>query len=538
MASGIAITKSSLFHLRHLRPPRWLRSRIGRLIFLGNFAGLAILVAGALLLTEMRAQLIQAKIDSLTIQGEVVGNVLAETATVGDPEPQLLDQRARAVLQRLLLPTATRVRVYTIDGDLVADSSVLSDRIIERELPDIAARQEQPPLAQRLGQAAENVSLAFWRPDFNRVEEHQRAAAGERVAGQRRGENNERVVSVSLPIQRVQAVVGVLTLEAGDVETILWRERAAMIPFFFAALFVALATSALLALTIAAPLRRLAAAADSLRRTGATRLSLPTERKRRDEIGELAQSLERMTGALADRIDGNERFAADVMHEIKNPLTSIRSAVETISNVRDDEPRKKLLTIIQADVRRLDRMITDIARASFLEAETARGGVAPLDLGRLLADIAETYAMTRRESEAAVMFKAPAPADAIVMGQDGPLGQVFRNLIDNAKSFSPAGGVVTVSVAMERRREGKVVRAEVTDQGPGIRPEHLENIFTRFYTDRPQGAAFGSNSGLGLSIARQIVESHKGRIWAENIPGVAHEQRLGARLIVELPAVG
>jgi two-component system sensor histidine kinase ChvG len=194
-----------------------------------------------------------------------------------------------------------------------------------------------------------------------------------------------------------------------------------------------------------------------------------------------------------------------------------------------------LLAIIAQDVGRLDRLVTDMARASRLEAETARGAIARVDLGRLLAELSDTYGQTRREAEAVVSFKGPPPAGAIVIGQEGPLGQVFRNLIDNAKSFSPPHGVVTVEVAVTARRDGRMVRATVSDQGPGILPANLESVFQRFYTDRPKGVAFGGNSGLGLSIARQIVEAYKGRIWAENIDGVAPDDRLGARFIVELP---
>jgi len=273
-----------------------------------------------------------------------------------------------------------------------------------------------------------------------------------------------------------------------------------------------------------------------VRETGQTRLFLPEAKNRQDEIGDLAQALERMTGALADRIDMNERFAADVSHEIKNPLTSIRSAVETARNVSDPAAREKLLAIIAADVVRLDRLITDISRASRLEAETARGIGNRVDLGKLLVEIAETYAATQRSDEPAVEFKGPPPPGAFVDGQEGPLGQVFRNLIDNARSFTPPGAMVTISLILLVRRDGRWLRALVEDQGPGIPPENLETIFQRFYTERPKGAAFGRNSGLGLSIARQIVEAHRGKIWAENILDRDTGATRGARLIVELPA--
>lgn len=508
-------------------------SRIARLILLGNLLALGILTAGALVLAELRAQLIQAKIESLATQGELVANVLAEAATVGEPQPALIEERARQVLQRLLLPRATRVRLFRPDGGLIADSNLLADRVDERRLPDL---RENRPGAAGAAATAGGFRLLPWRPERTLTDERARAAQGYIVAGQRISEQGERVVSVSLPIQRVQAVVGVLTLEAGDVDDILMAERRAMLPFVLASAAVILLSSVMLALGIARPLRRLADAADRLRRTGATRLVLPEVSRRKDEIGDLGQALERMTAALADRIDSNERFAADVAHEIKNPLTSIRSAVETARTVQDADSRARMLGIIAADVGRLDRLITDIARASRLEAETARGAAERVDLAQLLAEITDIYTATRAPNDPVVTFKGPPPSDCIVAGQPGPLGQVFRNLIDNAKSFSPPGGAVTIAVESVRRREGRIVRATVSDQGPGIPPANLETIFERFYTDRPKGAAFGGNSGLGLSIARQIVDAHKGRIHAENIPGLEEGQSLGARLIVELPA--
>jgi two-component system sensor histidine kinase ChvG len=331
----------------------------------------------------------------------------------------------------------------------------------------------------------------------------------------------------------VQAVLGTVTLESADVERILVAERASMIPFMIGAAVAIFLSSLLLALFIATPLRRLAWAADRLRLTGATRLHLP-EARRKDEIGALAHSLEAMTGALADRIDANERFAADVSHEIKNPLASIRSAVDSARAVSDEDRRGKLLGIVAQDVKRLDRLITDISRATRIEAETARADLDQVDLGAMLFELARAYPAAEDEPHhVEVIFAGPKPAGAVVLGQAGALGQVFRNLIDNARSFSPDGGRVSVAVEVLRGKEGPFVRASVEDQGPGIPPENLETIFRRFYTQRPKGAAFGGNSGLGLSIARQIVGAHNGRIYAQNAERDGAIS--GARLVVELP---
>jgi two-component system sensor histidine kinase ChvG len=195
--------------------------------------------------------------------------------------------------------------------------------------------------------------------------------------------------------------------------------------------------------------------------------------------------------------------------------------------------------IVAQDVRRPDRLITDIARASRMEAETARGDLVRVDLARLVSDIAESYASAPGEtSEVAVAFRGPPPDGAWVLAQEGPLGQVFRNLVDNAKSFSPKDGVVTLRVDVRRGREGQVVRATVEDQGPGIPAENLESVFDRFYTHRPRQAGFGAHSGLGLSIAKQIVSSFSGRVWAENIEGLTPEKPVGARFSVEFPQAG
>jgi two-component system sensor histidine kinase ChvG len=525
----------------------YLKSRIARLIFVLNFVGLAILLVGVLLLTEMRVGLTQAQTRNLRTQGELIANLLIETGTVqGDPFPAINEPAVREVLRRLLPPVAEgaragvgpRVRVFSADGAVVADTDVLYDRLEENPLPQVG--EDEPNIGESIEHAAQNVEylrLTPWRPTITLQQAQQRAMLGEIAVGQRLNENGERVVSVTLPIRRVHRVLGTVTVESADVERILVAERVAVVPFIISATLVIFISSMLLTLFIARPLRRLAAAADRLRLTGATRLQLSDITKRKDEIGALGHSLEAMTGALADRIDANERFAADVSHEIKNPLASIRSAVDAVLAVKDPSRQAQLLGIIGQDVKRLDRLVTDIARASRIEAETARGDVDPVDLGRLLSDLVSAYTPAPDEPvHARVEFRGPSHG-VIVMGQEGPLGQVFRNLIDNARSFSQPDGVVTVSIETVRARGGAVVRASVEDQGPGIPPDNLETIFERFYTERPKGAAFGGNSGLGLSIARQIIVALSGRIHAENIPGEGGRVA-GARLVVELPLAG
>lgn len=520
-----------------------LRSRIARIIFIWNFVGLAVLILGVLLLTEMRAGLTEAQFRNLRTQGELITNLLIETGTVeGDPYPYINDSAVRTVLHRILPPIAEggrpnvgrpRVRVFDNEGGLVADSDVIDDVIQTVPIED------DENLAEKLGRAARRVEylrLTPWNPTTTLDEEQRRAMRGEIVNGERLNERGERVVSVTVPLRRVQQVIGTVTTESADVERILVAERASMIPFMLGATIAIFLSSMLLALFIARPLRKLAGEADSLRLTGATRLSLPDVSRRKDEIGALAHSLEAMTGALADRIDANERFAADVSHEIKNPLASIQSAVASARSAASPEQQSQMLSIVAQDVQRLDRLITDIARASRIEAETAKLDVQRIDLGALLFELTRAYQTPPDEpAPVTVVFKGQKPEGLMVMGQAGPLGQVFRNLIDNARSFSPHGGVVVVSAELVRAKDGAVVRATVDDQGPGIPPENLETIFERFYTQRPKGTAFGGNSGLGLSIARQIITSLSGRIFAQNKDGLGRGESGGARLTVELP---
>jgi two-component system sensor histidine kinase ChvG len=296
--------------------------------------------------------------------------------------------------------------------------------------------------------------------------------------------------------------------------------------------------SVLLARTIAGPVRRLAEGAESVGRRIKSRVEIPDFTKRRDEIGELSGALRNMTGSLYSRIEAIESFAADVSHELKNPLTSLRSAVETMPLARTPESRARLLAVIEHDVRRLDRLITDIADASRLDAELQRQDAAPVNLVRLLNTVTGVANEVKREDgvKVTISFEGGVPSSFVVPGHDSRLGQVIDNLIENARSFSPQGG--TVRIIAKRLRSA--VEITVDDDGPGIQPEAMERIFERFYTDRPH-QGFGQNSGLGLSISRQIIEAHGGRIRAENRIGVSDgpdgPQVLGARFLVRLPAM-
>src|SRR6202008_3582826 len=288
----------------------------------------------------------------------------------------------------------------------------------------------------------------------------------------------------------------------------------------------------------AEPVRRLAEAAESVRRRIRSRVEIPDFTSRADEIGDLSGALRDMTSALYSRIEAIESFAADVAHELKNPLTSLRSAVETLPLAKTPESRARLLEVIQHDVKRLDRLISDISDASRLDAELQPNDVAPVDIAKLLTTVVSVQNETRQSNvKVVVSFEGGGPRAFVVPGHDSRLGQVVNNLIDNARSFSPADG--TGRVTCRRRKEA--VEIVIDDDGPGIRPEAFDKIFERFYTDRPE-QGFGQNSGLGLSISKQIVEAHRGKLWAENrtaVPAADDEppRVLGARFTLRLPTV-
>jgi two-component system sensor histidine kinase ChvG len=509
----------------------WSRgSRLGRLIVGLNLIGLAVLISGALVLNEIRRGLVEARMDTLSVQGDLIVQLMAEAATQGEPEPYLQPDRAAQLLQLLNLSRSQRVRLYDTQGRLLADSYVVDDRVEWQVLPPARKRGESGPQFRLQDADADPAVVDKARRAL--ADEWREAMLGERVRNTRIAENGATVVSVSIPVQRVKAVLGVLTLEASDVDEIIAAERRALIPFALIAIGVTLLSSVLLYALVARPMLRLAEAADRVRLNRARAISLPDLARRQDEIGDLSRSLEEMTDTLSGRMDAIERFAADVAHEIRNPLTSIRSAVETLEIVPEGPGRQKLLGILKQDVGRLDRLIGDISNASRLDAELSRESFRRFDLTRLLVDILSIYDSALKPGEARVTLAAPE-GETIVAGQEGPLGQVFRNLIDNARSFSPPDGEVRVSVVPEKGR----VLVEVEDDGPGIPPDNLETVFERFYTSRPKGAAFGGNSGLGLSIARQITLAHGGTVQAHNRTDEAGKV-VGARFEVSLPLGG
>jgi two-component system, OmpR family, sensor histidine kinase ChvG len=341
-----------------------------------------------------------------------------------------------------------------------------------------------------------------------------RSLNGMKASMVRINDRGEVIVLVAVPIQRFRTVRGALLLstQGADIDQTVAAERLSILKVFLIAAGVSMLLSVLLAGTIAGPVRRLADGADRVRRRVKGRVEIPDFTGRRDEIGHLSGNLREMTDALYNRIEAIESFAADVAHELKNPLTSLRSAVETLPLAKTDASRGRLLSVIQDDVKRLDRLISDISDASRLDAELQRQESAPVDLTKLLSAVVTIANEIKRENGVTVTLAFEgSPRIFLVQGYDSRLSQVINNLIDNARSFSPQDGVVRVTC----RRAGDEIGIIVEDDGPGIRPDALDKIFERFYTDRPQ-QNFGQNSGLGLSISKQIVEAHGGRLAARN----------------------
>jgi two-component system sensor histidine kinase ChvG len=565
------------------RAVRWLPflgvSSLTRRIVLLNIAGLVALLSGILYLNQFRAGLIDARVQSLLTQGEIIAGAVAASATIDtnalwiDPN-KLLElqageslqpyedgisalefpinpERVAPVLRRLVTPTRTRARIYDREGQILLDSRSLYARgdILRFDLPP--PYEQEPPLPTRIWNGIQSWFASSDLPTYEELgtangrgyPEVARALAGSPASIVRQNERGAIIVSVAVPIQRFRAVTGVLLLstQGGDIDAIVQAERIAIVRVFLVAAAVMVVLSVLLAGTIAGPVRRLADAADHVRRRVKQRTEIPDFTERSDEIGHLSRALRDMTHTLYNRIEAIESFAADVSHELKNPLTSLRSAVETLPLAKTDDAKGRLLNIIQHDVRRLDRLITDISDASRLDAELQRQDAEPVDVITLLAAVTTLQNEIDREDGVKITLKranTSSNRDAYyVLGHDSRLGQVVTNLVENARSFSPRGGEVRVIC----RRVRNEVEIAVEDDGPGIRPDALDRIFERFYTDRP-GEGFGQNSGLGLSISKQIVEAHGGRIWAENRLG-GHDAEgiptiIGARFHVRLPAAG
>ncbi len=527
------------------RRPRGWRSPLPRRTLTINVMVLLIPVLGLMHLDQYRDSLIAAEIDSLRIQGRAFSLSLGSTAVVATQvgDERLLPEVTRNLMRVLLVDTGVRARIFARSGEILADSFVLGGpggQVQVQALP--------PENEGGLGLLRRLLNLVTqWLPGKDNFplyqeEREQKALDYEEVMGALGGQSpgmvrvdrqGRLVLSVAVPVQRYRQVLGALMLskDGAAVDAAVDDRRRDILIVCGVAFAITVLLSFYLAGTIARPIRRLAMAADQVRSGKGRQFGIPDFTRRGDEIGDLSDSLRAMTEALWARLDAIEAFAADVAHEIKNPLTSLRSAVETVARVEDPEQQKKLMSIILDDVHRLDRLISDISDASRLDAELSRAETEAVDLGALLGALVAVQEAADKQDAPRFVLDVLDHQDLSVPGIEGRLGQVFRNLISNAVTFSPPGG--TIRLAAQRHADEVVV--SISDEGPGIPEGKLEAVFQRFYTERPAGEKFGTHSGLGLSISKQIVEAHGGEITAEN----RHDSGgavCGACFVVRLPA--
>jgi two-component system sensor histidine kinase ChvG len=414
------------------------------------------------------------------------------------------------------------------------------------QIAELPPPDPEPTIFDRVVDAYEWVLSLFPRREFQPYRESApqvatdypeavRALRGETGSAVRTAPRSGLILSVAVPVSRYKQVLGAIMLstDSRDIEESLRSVRIDILNVFAIVLIATVLMSLYLAGTIARPVRRLAAAAEQVGLGHARGVVIPDFSRRGDEIGDLSTALREMTDALWSRMDAIERFAADVAHEIKNPLSSLRSAVETVSRIEDIPQQRKLMAIIADDVKRLDRLISDISDASRLDAELSRAESQPVDIATMLAILVEIHQTTEPAGGVRLESKIDDAKDLVVFGIEDRLVQVFRNLISNAISFSPAGG----TILLRAWRDGSWVNIAVEDQGPGVPEDKREAIFDRFYTERPKGEKFGTHSGLGLSISKQIITAHNGRIWAENIHESGSDTAVrGARFVVALRA--
>ncbi|WP_081380324.1 stimulus-sensing domain-containing protein [Novacetimonas hansenii] len=541
-------------------------SPLMRRILLVNMLPLGLLALTLLYLTQFQNSLLEAEVSALREQARIYAGALGQSAVTSTRHGVLLDPAlARPLLLRLTEPSpSARARLFAPDGQPVADSRV--ERVGRAPTPPggtahdgMGEEDDHSPLypeSRNIGERLYNWLLSqlptlsgerimtLDTPDTDPSVQPVAGPNGMRIMEMppyiRRTAHQRLMVTVAEPVMHEgQTTVGIiqLTREARDVDRSLFAVRSSILSLFLMALALTILLSWYLSLTIARPLLRLAASAHVMRESSGRTDTVPERLLlRRDEIGEVARALQDSASALWARMDAIERFAADVSHEIKNPLSSIRSAIETLLRIEDPERQRRLMMIIHDDVRRLDRLITDISDASRVDAELSRARAEPLAVVPLLSVLAEIHQTTRQPGQP-VMGVASSGNSAerplTVMAVEDRLVQVLRNLIGNAISFSPPNGQILLSAVPA----GNMVEIAVADEGPGIPQAKLDNIFDRFYSERPTSENFGQHSGLGLSISRQIVEALRGTISAENRID-ADGKVTGARFVICLPRVG
>lgn len=522
------------------------KSPLARKIITFNLLALVILVAGVLYLNPFRDSLVLQREQGLFFEAQLIADVFEAQLEMQDGASgaDLDGLDPERTIAGLDMAQSVQLFVYDAQGNVLAQTEVGDTGL----LPTVDNRGGDPTLITDMLNKVWSLISGLMNADTPPVEvdpqDQVREILAQVLAGQTQSlnaldANGAHVFAVGTPIEISGQVIGAvaLTTAAGEIDDLVQREREQVLQMFFVALLVSIGLSLVLASTIANPLSDLAAAAElgrdkNARKMSPGRVRIPDLTARPDEIGRLSGALRGMVSALYDRIDANEQFAADVAHEIKNPLASLRSATGTLRNTKRDDQRNRLLDVIQHDVKRLDRLVSDISNASRLDSELVREEEAAFDLLHMLNNLVTFH---RQECEGkGIDFISDMPDKAIrIQGLEPRLAQVFVNLLTNAISFCEAGDAVRLWV---RQRDNRVL-VVVEDTGPGIPHQALTKIFTRFYSERPE-KQFGDHSGLGLAISKQIVEAHGGVIWAENILPTRADptsEPLGARFVVGLP---
>ena len=526
-----------------------------------NVMALAILVGSLLYLGRYQDRIIATELDSLLLQSRIIASAVAEGAVVIDDQDHnmLSPLLARMMVRRLAETTDIRTRLFDIDDNMLADSRALLAKSKDKSQRDrLPLPREKPTWSERVVSSLFDIlDVIHERHEYPMYEEQEvqkgnhyevvsRATNGEIATQVWRAPEGGLTLAVAVPVQHYKQILGSVMMSRSDanIDKAITTVRLDILKIFGITLFITILLSLYLARAIARPIRFLAMAAERLRLgqmqvmglAGTAKLldpnAIPDFTDRKDEIGDLSGALRDLTAALAQRISAIENFAADVAHEIKNPLTSLRSAVETAERITDPKAQLKLMAVIRDDVDRLDRLISDISNASRLDAELSRDEAVPVDIGSTLSVLIDFYHHEIQEKiQSAEVVLTPLQEKLTVIGVEMRLAQVLQNLIDNALSFSPQTGKVTLSAM----RQGKQVVLTIEDDGPGIPENKLSAIFDRFYSERPRDEKFGTHSGLGLSISKQIVEAHRGTIRAENKTD-AEGKIYGARFIVQLPS--
>ncbi|MBC7141218.1 MAG: sensor histidine kinase [Rhodobacteraceae bacterium] len=525
------------------------RSPLARKIITFNLMAMILLVAGVLYLNPFRDSLVLQRESGLVAEAQLVADIFEAQLPQGSPVNLATGDGidVLSTARGIELPDGAELFVFDTRENLVV-STVGMERPERETVAGLQRDRRSTLITDILNSVWEGIA-GLLAPENARDpiyggEELARdlvpaALAGETQIRTGRDVAGEALFTVVTPIRHEGEVIGVaaITSVAGEIDQLVRVEREQVLQMFVIAIIVSIGLSLVLASTIANPLSDLAAAAElgrdkNARKMSPSRVRIPDLTARPDEIGRLSGAMRGMVAALYERIESNEQFAADVAHEIKNPLASLRSAVGTLRVAKRDDQREKLLNVIDHDVRRLDRLVSDISNASRLDSELVKEEEETFNLLKMLANITE-YLGGEAKSKG-VDFISDLPAEPIVItGLEGRLAQVFVNLITNAVSFCQDGDAVRV---WARKRENRVL-VVVEDTGPGIPDQALTKIFKRFYSERPEGQ-FGEHSGLGLAISKQIVEAHGGVIWAENIRPTDADitsEPLGARFVVGLP---